>query len=123
MAFGMTAFAATSCLLATRLIADPPSESAVLLATILATANAVAAVGLAQLGARSSSTKGFFGAVFGGMVLRMATTLLGFVVAVKLLFLPATFFAVALLFFTALFTVAEVTLWSRQSFSPQVELS
>jgi hypothetical protein len=123
MALGMSLFAGGASFAAARMIVDERAENAVLLAGILATCNGVAALALAQTGGRAKSTKGFFGAVFGGMVLRMATTLVGFLAAVKVLLLPATPFAVALLVFTALFTAAEVILWSRQTFSPKVELS
>ena len=44
-------------------------------------------------------------------------------VGIKVLLLPALPFAVALLTFTGVFTAAEVTLWSRQNFSPRVQPS
>lgn len=123
MALGLTASAAAACLLAVRLIADGGSENAVLLAALLATCNAIIALGLAQTGARSKSLKGFFSAIFGGMILRMATTLVGFLAGVRVLLLPAVPFAVALMIFTGVFTVAEIALWSRQNFSPRTEFS
>ena len=119
----MTAFAVASCWIATTLIADPSSQQAVRLSAALATMNGVCALLLAYVGATRKSTKAFFGAVLGGMVLRMATMLGGFMVGLKVLMLPALPFAVALLGYTGLFTAAEVALWSRQNFSSRVQLS
>lgn len=119
----MIAFSACTCFAASRLISDLPSERAVLYAAALATLNAVCALGLSRLGAQYPSTKGFFGAIFGGMVLRMGLTLSGLVLGLKALALPALPLAVSLLAFTALFTTAEVALWSRQDFSPRGQLS
>ena len=123
MAFGMTAFAAMSCLVVGGVLADPGALAAVQLAALIATFNGVGALVLSHVGASRATNLGFFGAVFGGMVLRMGTTLAGLLIGVKILLLPAVPFAVALLAFTALFTVAEVALWSRQNFSPKVQLS
>lgn len=123
MALGMTAFAAASCLIVMGFLADEGSETAVLLATAIATFNGLCALVLSQVGAARATNLGFFGAVFGGMVLRMATTLAGLLIGVKILLLPALPLALALLTFTALFTAAEVALWSRQNFSPKVQLS
>ncbi len=119
----MTVFGAASYLVAAGLLDDARSETAVGLAALIATGNGVAALVLSQIGASLPSTMGFFGAVFGGMVLRMATTLFGLLVGTKVLLLPVVPFAVALLAFTALFTAAEVALWSRQNFSPKVQIS
>lgn len=123
LAVGITCFAAASCLVAASLIADPDSEQAVLLAALLATANALCALVLAHLGASRPSTRGFFGAVMGGMLLRMGTTLAGFAVGLRLLMLPTIPLALALVAYTGLFTAAELALWSRQDFSPRVRLS
>ncbi|MBP6704153.1 MAG: hypothetical protein KBH14_02935 [Vicinamibacteria bacterium] len=123
MAFGMTTFAVASCLVVAGFTADPGPLAAVQLAALIATFNGVGALVLSHVGATRSTNAGFFGAVFGGMVLRMGTTLAGLLIGVKILLLPAVPFAVALLTFTALFTAAEVALWSRQNFSPKVQLS
>ena len=119
----MTVFAAAACLVTAGFTSDPAAETAVFLSAFLATANGLCALLLSHIGSRRSSTKGFFGAVFGGMVLRMGTTLGGLVIGLKILLLPAVPLASALLAFTACFTAAEVTLWSRQNFSPKVQLS
>ena len=92
-------------------------------AAVLSTGNGLCALLLTDLGARRSSTKAFFGAVFGGMVLRMGTTLGGCVIAIRVFQLPIAPFVATLLTFTALFTAAEVALWSRRNFSPKVQLS
>lgn len=110
-------------LAATRIFSDGATGNAVAAAASLAAFNGLSALALAGVGARQASTKAFFSAVFGGMVLRMATTLAGFLAGVKLLLLPATPFAVALLVFSGLFTAAEIALWSRQNFSPRTQLS
>ena len=119
----MTVFAAACCLLVTSLSLDPGAEAAVWIAAVIATFNGVCAVVLSHIGANRSSTKAFFGAIFGGMVLRTGATLAAFGVGLKMLLLPAAPFAAALLTFTALFTAAEVWVWSRQNFSPKVQLS
>jgi hypothetical protein len=119
----MAVFAAATCLVALSLTSDPAAETAFLLSALLAVLNGLSSLLLSHIGARRSSTKGFFGAVFGGMVLRMATTLAGFVMGVKVLLLPAVPFALALLILTGVFTIAEVALWSRQDFSPRVQPS
>ena len=119
----MTIFAAASCLVATRLTSDRAAETAVLFSALLATANALCALLFSHFGARRRSTKAFFGAVLGGMLLRMGTTLTGFVIGLKILLLPAVTFAVALLAYTGLFIAAEIALWSRQNFSPRVQSS
>ena len=123
LAFGMTAFSAVSCLIVAGLTSDRASELSVFLSALLATANGLCALLLSHFGSRRGTMKAFFGAVFGGMVLRMGTTLAGLLVGVKVLLLPARPFAVSLLTFTSLFTAAEVTLWSKQSFSPRVQPS
>lgn len=122
-AFGMALLGGISGLTATRTFGDSATGNAVAAAASLATFNGLSALALAGVGARQASTKGFFAAVFGGMVLRMAMTLAGFLAGVKLLLLPATSFAVALLVFSGLFTAAEIALWSRQNFSPRTQLS
>ncbi len=94
-----------------------------LVSALIATGNGVCALLLTHIGSRRGSMKAFFGAVFGGMALRMGTTLMGLLVGIKVLLLPALPFAVALLAFTGVFKAAEVTLWSRQSFSPRVQPS
>jgi branched-subunit amino acid ABC-type transport system permease component len=121
LAFGMTLFAAASSLIAVGLTSDTAAETAVLFSALLATVNALLALWLSHIGATRTSTKAFFGAVLGGMLLRMGTTLAGFVIGLKVLLLPAMAFAAALLTYTGLFIAAEVTLWSRQSFSPRVQ--
>lgn len=119
----MTLFAAASCQIATSFISDPGARTAVFLSALLATGNGLCALLLSHLGSSRRTTKAFFGAVLGGMVFRMGTTLGGFVFGLKVLLLPIVPLAAALLSFTACFTAAEVTLWSRQSFSPKVQLS
>jgi hypothetical protein len=119
----MTLFAALGSLLAALFAPDQAFATAVLLSALLATGNSLLALLLSHVGSRQSSTKAFFGAVLGGMILRMGVTLGGFVVGLKVLLLPAAPLASALLAFTACFTAAEVTLWSRQNFSPKVQLS
>lgn len=110
-------------LAATRIFPDGATGNAVAAAASLAAFNGLSALALAGVGARQVSTKAFFSAVFGGMVLRMATTLAGFLLGVKLLLLPIPPFAVALLVFSGLFTAAEIALWSRQNFSPRTQIS
>lgn len=122
-AFGMALLAGFCGIAATRVFADAATGQAVAAGAALAAFNGLSALVLAGLGARQASTKGFFSAVFGGMVLRMATTLAGFLAGVKLLLLPATSFAVSLLLFSGAFTAAEIALWSRQNFSPRTQLS
>jgi hypothetical protein len=100
-----------------------PTRDAVAAATTLATLNAVSAVALASIGSGARTTKAFFSAVFGGMVFRMATTLVGILAAVKMFELPAVPFVVTLLAATALFTAAETVVWSRWNFSPRVQAS
>lgn len=119
----MVAIAAIGAIVAARAIDDAPARGAFFFATTLATFNGVAALALAAIGSRSASTKGFFASVFGGMVARMATSGVGILVAVKFWSLPAVTLAVSFLAFTALFTVFEVALWSRQTFSPRTQLS
>ncbi len=117
----MTLFAAASSLIAVRLTSDTAAETAVLFSALLATVNALVALLLSHLGSTRTSTKAFFGAVLGGMLLRMGATLAGFVIGLKVLLLPSITFAAALLTYTGLFIAAEVALWSRQSFSPRVQ--
>ena len=119
----MTLFAAASCLVAASLASNAAAELAVLFSALIATGNGVFALLLSHLGSQRQSLKGFFGAVFGGMVLRMGTTLGGFAIGLKVLLLPPALFAATLLTFTTLFTAAEVALWSRQDFSPRVQPS
>jgi hypothetical protein len=123
LALGMTVFAAASCVLVLGLSEDRGAETAVLFSALLATVNGIGALALSHFGARWSSTKAFFGAVFGGMVLRMGLTLAGFVIGLKVLDLPEVPLAAALLTFTALFTAAETAVWSKQNFSPRVPQS
>jgi hypothetical protein len=123
LAFGITAFSVGCCLVVAGLTSDRAAETAVLAAAGIATFNALSALLLNHLGSRRGSMRAFFGAVFGGMVLRMGTTLAGLLVGIKVLLLPALPFAAALLTFTGVFTAAEVTLWSRQNFSPRVQHS
>jgi len=123
LAFAMTVFAAASCVLAVGFSTDRGAETSVLFSALLATVNGIGALALSHLGSRWSSTKAFFGAVFGGMVLRMGLTLAGFVIGLRVLHLPEAPFAAALLTFTALFTAAETAVWSRQNFSPRVPQS
>jgi branched-subunit amino acid ABC-type transport system permease component len=119
----MTVFTAAVCLVVTGFTNDPGAKTAVFLSALLATANGLCALALSHVGSKRQSTKAFFGAVLGGMLLRMGTTLGGFVIGLKVLLLPVVPLTAALLSFTACFTVAEVTLWSRQNFSPKVQLS
>lgn len=123
MAFGITVFAAASCLLATRLIPDSGAATAVLFSALLATVNALSALLLSHLGVARRSMKGFFGAIIGGMFFRMAATLAGFAAGLKILLLPPTALAAALLTYTGLFMAAEVALWSRQDFSGRTQAS
>lgn len=119
----MTLFSAACCLVVAGLTSDRASSTAVLVSALIATGNGLCALLLTHLGSKRGSMKAFFAAVFGGMVLRMGTTLAGLLVGIKVLLLPALPFAVALLTFTGVFTAAEVTLWSRQNFSPRVQPS
>jgi branched-subunit amino acid ABC-type transport system permease component len=119
----MAAFAAVSCLIVAGSTSDRAAETAVFVSALIATLNGLCALLLSHLGSKGGSMKAFFGAVFGGMVLRMGTTLAGLLIGVKVLLLPALPFAASLLTFTSVFTAAEVTLWSRQSFSPRVQPS
>jgi branched-subunit amino acid ABC-type transport system permease component len=123
MAFGMACFSGVCCLIVAASTSDGPSELAVLLSALIATSNGLCTLWLSHLGSKGGSMKAFFGAVFGGMVLRMGTTLAGLLIGIKVLLLPALPFAAALLSFTGVFTAAEVTLWSRQNFSPRVQHS
>ena len=119
----MTLFSAVGCLVVALLTSDRAAETAVLVSALIATGNGLCALLLTHLGSKRGSMKAFFGAIFGGMALRMGTTLAGLLIGVKVLLLPALPLAVALLTFTGLFTAAEVTLWSRQKFSPRVQPS
>lgn len=121
LAFGMTLFAAASSLIAAGLTSDTAAETAVLFSALLATGNALVALLFSHIGATRTSTKAFFGAVLGGMLFRMGTTLAGFVIGLKVLLLPAITFAAALLTYTGLFIAAEVALWTRQNFHPRVQ--
>jgi len=122
MGLGMAAFGAISCFVSAAVL-EPAVRAGFSTGVAIATANALCALALAQLAARGRSTKAFFGAVFGGMVLRMASTLGGLLIGAKLFSLPAVPLAAALLTYTALFTAVEVGQWSRQDFSPRVQLS
>ncbi|MBK5257885.1 MAG: hypothetical protein JJE39_17815 [Vicinamibacteria bacterium] len=123
LAFGMTLFAAASSLIVAGLISDIAAETAVFFSALLATGNALSALLLSHIGGTRQSTKAFFGAVLGGMLFRMAATLAGFWIGLKILLLPAIALAVALLTYTGLFIAAEVSLWSRQDFSRRVQAS
>lgn len=123
IAFGIALFAAASGQTLAWLASDVASETAILFAALLATGNALGALSLTHIAGKRHTTKAFFGAVFGGMMIRMGATLAGFVIGLKVLALPAPVFAGALLGYTLLFTAIEVSLWSRQSFSPQVQPS
>ena len=123
LAFGLTLFAASSCLIAARLTADPGAETAVVFSALLATVNALCALLLSHVGATRRSTKAFFGAVLGGMLFRMGATLAGFMIGLKVLLLPPAALAAALLAYTGLFTAAEVAWWTRQNFNPRVQTS
>ena len=119
----MTAFSAACCGIVAATSSDPATLNAVFVSAFIATGNAQCALLLSHLGMKAGSTKGFFGAVFGGMVLRMATTLSGLLIGVKIFELPALPFAGSLLAFTFVFTAAEVSLWSRQNSSSRVQTS
>jgi hypothetical protein len=123
MALGMTLLAALGSLLAALFAPNQAFGTAVVYSALLATGNGLLALLLSHVGSKQSSTKAFFGAVLGGMVFRMGVTLGGFVVGLKVLVLPAAPLASGLLAFTACFIAAEVSLWSRQNFSPKVQLS
>src|SRR5262245_47489830 len=73
LAFAMTAFAAVSCVIVAGFTSDAAAVRAVLLSAGIAVFNALCALLLTHLGSLADSTKGFFGAVLGGMVLRMGT--------------------------------------------------
>lgn len=123
LASGMTVFAATSCFVASRLTSDTAAATAVFFSAILATVNALCALLLSHIGATRRSLKAFFGAVLGGMLFRIAATLAGFMIGLKVLLLPPGIFAAALLTYTGLFMAAEVSLWSRQDFSRRIQTS
>jgi hypothetical protein len=119
----MTLFAAVSSLATAALTSDVSVETAVFFSALLATGNALCALVLSHIGMTRRSMRVFLGAVLGGMLFRMAATLIGFVVGLKILLLPASALAVALLTYTALFIAAEVSLWSRRDFSTRVQAS
>ena len=123
LAIGITSFGLLSCLTLIGLTTDTAARLAIGVAAAIGTGNAVSALVLAHLGGGLRSTKAFFGAIFGGMVLRMGTTLGGLLLGVKVLLLPAAPFAIALLAYTSLFTALEVVQWSRHDFSPRVQPS
>ncbi len=123
LAVGTFALGALSCLAVISRTDDAATKVAVALAAVIATTNALCALGLARLGAGQPSTKAFFGAVFGGMFLRMTTALGGFAIGLRVLALPAAPFAGALLVYTVFFMALEVAAWSRQDFSPGVQAS
>lgn len=123
LAFGLTVFSALSCLVASKLTSDAAVETTVFFSALLATVNALCALLLSRVGMMRSSTKAFFGAVLGGMLFRMAATLVGFMIGLKVLLLPPATFAAALLTYTGLFITAEVSLWSRQDFSGRIQTS
>lgn len=121
--FAATLAAATvsSGVAAVAFVDESAMGTAVLCAATLSSFNALCALGLAEIGATRKSTKAFFGAVFGGMLARMATTLAGLFVAVRIFHLPIAPFTVTLLGCTAVFTAVETAIWSRQNFSSQVQ--
>lgn len=119
----MALFSGAGCLIVAVLSSDRAAETAVLVSALIATLNGVGALLLTHLGSKRGSMKAFFAAVFGGMALRMGTTLAGLLIGVKVLLLPALPLAAALLTFTFIFTAAELRLWSRQTFSPRVQPS
>jgi hypothetical protein len=123
MAIGITAFSAACCGIVAAVSSDSASSFAVFVSALITTGNALCALLLSHLGMKAGSTKAFFGAVFGGMMLRMATTLFGLLIGVRVFELPAFPFAGALLAFTFVFTAAEVSLWSRQNLSSRVQTS
>ncbi|MEO8501655.1 MAG: hypothetical protein ABI565_12120 [Vicinamibacteria bacterium] len=123
LALGITAFSAAFCLVATTLTSDRASQTAVFFSALIATCNSLCALLVSHIGSKQHSLKAFFRAIFGGMILRMGTTLAGVAIGLEVLLLPALPLAVTLLSLTGLYTAAEVTLWSRQDFSPRVQLS
>jgi hypothetical protein len=123
LALGMTVFSAAACLITASVTSDLAAQAAVLFSALIAIFNGLSALLLSHLGSKRQSLKAFFGAIFGGMVLRMGVTLAGLAVGLKVFALPVAPFAVALLTFTGLFTAAEVTFWYRQTSSSRVQLS
>lgn len=123
LASGMTVFAVASCFVASRLTSDTAAFTAVFFSAILATVNALCALLLSHIGATRRSLKAFFGAVLGGMLFRIAATLAGFMIGLKVFLLPPGIFAAALLTYTGLFMAAEVSLWSRTDFPRRIQTS
>jgi hypothetical protein len=123
LAFGITTFSAAACGIVAATSSDPATSTPVFVSAFIATGNALCALLLSHLGLKSGSMKAFFRAVFGGMVLRMATTLFGLLIGIKVFLLSALPFAGSLLAFTLVFMAAEVSVWSRQDFSSRVQPS
>lgn len=123
LALGMPALSFASYLVTMGLTEDRAIRGAVLFAALIATANGLCALALSRVGAGRQSMKAFFRAIFGGMVVRMGTTLVGFAIGLKVLLLPVVPFAAALLMLTFLFTAAELAVWSRQDFAPKAHRS
>ena len=123
LALGMPALSFASYLVTMGLTEDRAIRGAVLFAALIATANGLCALALSRVGAGQQSMKAFFRAIFGGMVVRMGTTLVGFAIGIKVLLLPVVPFAAALLMLTFLFTAAELAVWSRQDFAPKAHRS
>jgi hypothetical protein len=123
LAIGTLALGVLSCLAVIARTDDAATQVAVVLAALIGTSNALCALWLARLGAGQASNKAFFGAVFGGMFLRMTTALGGFIIGLRILALPAAPFSTALLLYTVFFMALEVAAWSRRDFSPGVQTS
>jgi hypothetical protein len=97
---------------------DAPARSAVLLAGLLAAANAVCAYFLATWASARQSNAIFMQAVLGGMLGRMTVMLAAVVVALVLLELPKVPLVASLLTHFVLFLILEVAVLSRRSPTP-----
>ena len=122
-AFALIAFSVACCAVFSLRATEETAAAAVNAGAAVSVLNALSALALASFGASRGSMQMFFATVFGGMLFRLGTTLIGLLVAIRILDLPAIPFAVSLLAFSTLFTALEAFQWSRQDFSPRVQRS
>ena len=97
---------------------DAPARTAVLLAGLLAAANAVCAYFLATWASARQSNVIFMQAVFGGMLGRMTVMLAAVVVALVVFDLPRVPLVASLLTHFVLFLILEVAVLSRRAPTP-----
>lgn len=117
LAVAIAAFSAATCFLAPIVSDDRAVLASIWSAAGIATTNALLALLLAHIGLARRTTKAFFAAVLGGMMIRMCATLGGFIIGLKVLLLPPTVFAAALLIYTGIFIAVETALWAKKDFS------